>query len=235
MVSPVSAKPDDHTGSQARFTPQPATRQSDYASVERPALGAPRSGVIPFNGRHLPMPPGDWQVVELGRSPGAAGAVNVQVETFVQIKSRAITGVMVTFTPDPVSGGLPPPTFMQTCMASAALAGRIAPPNPASPLDNECWVLTTSTLSTKDGPPDALRVPDLERLRAAGLSVPEHGTALDYRRSDQDGWLVVTLFTPGEPQNTAVERRRLQAWAKSYAAALHRGFESADKLSREPG
>ncbi len=231
-----SVAPDEHAGIDARFTPQPVPAPSDYSSVQHPPLGTLRSGSIPFNGRHLQLPPGEWQVAELARTPNAAGALNVQVETFVQIKSHAVVSVLVTFTPDPVIGGLPPPAFMQTCLASKALAGQIAPPDPAKPLDNECWVLTNATLSTaKDGPAEAIRLPELERFRRAGFSIPERGTALDYRQSDQTGWLVVSLFDSEEPVNTALERRRLQAWSKAYAVALHRGFGAVDEPSRSFG
>ncbi len=215
-------------GSQAgaRFTPQPAQTLAEYSTLDHPSLGMPRTGTIPFNGRQLPLPPGEWQVMEIGRSPAAMGALNVQVESFILLKSREVTGVLVALTPDPVIGGVPPPTFMQTCLAPDALTGQIAPPNPAKPLANECWVLTNTVLSaTKDGAPGSIYLPELDRFRNAGLTVPEHMTALDYRQSDQNGWWVVTLFVPEAPEGSSVETRRLQLWAKTYAAALHRGFD----------
>ena len=131
----------------ASFTPQPAPALPDYSTLEHPPLGPPRSGTIPFNGHQLTLPPGEWQVMEIGRSPQASGAQNVQVQSFIQLKSRAVAGVLVALTPDPVAGGLPPPSFMQTCLAPGALAGQIAPPDPAKPLANECWVLTNATLN----------------------------------------------------------------------------------------
>ena len=229
----VAVQPGQNPGdAAASFTPQSAPIPPDYATLQHSALGAPRSGVIPFNGRQLPLPPGEWQVIELGRSPSAAGAANVQVETFAQIKSRAIVGVLVALAPDPVLGGLPPPTFMQTCLAAGALAGQIAPPNPANPLANECWVLTGAVLTeAKDGAPGAVHLPELDRFRAAGLTVPEHVAAFDYRRSDQNGWLLATLFTVEPTFDSILGRRRLQLWAKSYAAALHRGFDTAPRTA----
>jgi hypothetical protein len=212
----------------ASFTPQPVQALPDYEAVKNPPLGTPRSGTIPFDGRQLPLPPGEWQMVELGRLPADSGKANVRVQSFVQLKSREVTGVLVTLTPDPVSGGVPPPNFMQTCLAAGASAGHVAPLNPADPLANECWVLTDAVLSaTKGGAPGSVYLPELDRFRVAGLSVPEHMVVLDYRHSDRNGWLVLTFFS--DESARSLESRRVPVWAKTYAAAVRRGFEARSR------
>ena len=116
---------------------------------------------------------------------------------------------------------------MQTCLAIGPLAGQITPPDPAKPLANECWVVTDAVLmAAKDGAPGAVNLSELDRFRAAGLTVPEHVVALDYRRSDQDGWWSVTLFVPQETARSPAALHKLQLWAKTYAASLHRGFDT---------
>lgn len=208
----------------AHFVPRPDSAPTDYASVEHPPLGTPRSGVIAFDGRQLPLPPGNWQVLELARAPVAQGVANVQAEIFGRLSGRALTGVVVALSPDPVSMGLPPSTFMQVCLTDAVIARQVDPPNPADPLANECWVLAgTGITTTKEASqPGVIGLPSLDRLRAAGIVVPDRMLALDYRRSDRHGWLSATVLLPERQASSA---RHLQAWAKGFASLLHRGYD----------
>jgi hypothetical protein len=207
----------------ARFVPVTDPAPPDYAVTEQPPLGSPRSGVIPFAGRTLPLPTGGWQSLMLGRAPGPPA---MQIEIFGRIVGSAVTGLIFATAPDAFAQGLPPALLLQACNTAGAIASQITPANPGDPLATECWTLGHAKLAMPGQPAAAGEVPmsRLDRLTRLGMTVPRQMLAFRYSRSDRNGWLGMMVLLPDRPLSSS-EARVLQTWARRYALELHRGFD----------
>jgi hypothetical protein len=207
----------------ARFTPSADPKIADYETTEWPPLGQPRSGATPFAGRMLPLLQGGWHALVLARSPGPAPR---QMELLGRIAGTKITGLLIATGPDAVAGGLPPAIVMAPCNTAGAIAAHSMPDVAADPLAHECWTLDSLEVSLPPGTssPGHFVLPPLERLTAAGITIPTHMLAFRYSRSDQSGWIGAMLLIP-PPGRSPAELRRLQIWGRAMAGLMHRGFD----------
>jgi len=225
----------------AHFSPQPDAPPSQYSLYQPVANPQDLTGVIPFAGRQIPLPQGNWKNVALAQ---LRGEVPGQAELLFRVENGQLTGVLRAEAPSPGSGAagvLARPDF---CFFTETIM-RDTPPEPATqnPMVHECWVLTESTMTgaaNRDKVDEELHKA-LDRLEKNNVSVPEHMLALLYLRSSETGWVRTLLLLPAQRDVTALASRQIQAWVKRYAAALHQGFDgrlaagaSYTALGRDP-
>lgn len=209
----------------ARYVRQPDPALPDYETIESPPFGPGRAGAIPFAARLLALPSGTWQELILARG---SGAVAVQAALFGRVEDRHLTGLMLAAAPDPLAGAAAPVTGLAPCFATDAIAHQIVPATPdQGPLTHECWTLTAFDMRDavmRSGLDDVMRA-GLDRLDGMSIIVPDHMLALRYLRSDETGWLTALLLLPERHAERPGADPRLPAWAKRFAALLHKGFD----------
>ena len=208
----------------ARYVPQPPPPVPDYGVAVLPPLGVDRTGIIPFAGRLLPLPRGNWQELVLGRS---GGDVPGQAMLLARIERGHLTGLLLAAAPTPVAGAAAPVSGAAACFTPDAIAHQIITTNAArDPTARECWTLA----SYDPAKPDEMMRGGFDRLDHMGIPVPEHLLALRYLRGDATGWLTVLVLLPETLPETGAgtveASRRLEAWMRRFAPMLHKGFEN---------
>ncbi len=226
----------------ASFTPPPDRVPTTFASIASPPPGTPREGVIPYAGRKLPLPAGQWQELALVRFEDARPREMVLLGRWA---GPNLTGLVWAMAPDAASQ---PSGLLQAgaaCGGAGELAGEVSPP-PAdrNPFAHECWSWSVATLKTgreAEGQDDLMRR-GLARLAELGVTVPDRMMALRYIRSSEFGWFVGVVYLPERPEQAVRADRATLAWAKRYVALLHRGYDGelavgqpTPALPREPG
>jgi len=215
-----------NTRSQAHFVAPPDEAAAPLAGGRLVPDGIDRNGLIPFAGRQIPLPAGNWKDVALGRM---GGDLPGQFEFLTRVEDGRLTGLLQATAPSPASGvpgllGKP-----AVCSAEGTILRNVAPEAPdQSPMSHECWILTETgvTSAANRGKLDALTAAVLNRAADLGAKVPDRMLLLEYVRSDQSGFEHLALLLPADNDVTAKASRQIQAWAKRYAAALHQGFDS---------
>ncbi len=206
----------------ARYVPQADPRPPDYGIVEAPPLGQARAGIVPFAGRLLPLPSGDWQELILARG---GGSIAEQASLLGRIEAGHLTGLMLAVAPGPTSQDAGPVAGIALCFVPDAIAHQVVPSGPGqSALARECWSLaafeTGSAAPPRSEIDEVLRA-GFNRLDRMGVAVPGHMLALHYLRSDENGWLAALLLLP-DAQDAS---RRLLPWVRRFVTPLHKGFD----------
>ncbi len=209
----------------AHFVPLPAAPPQDYGVVAFAPPGPGATGIIPFAGRKLPLPAGEWQELVLAQSGGVAAE---QATVRARIEDGHLAGLLLAAAPGPVGGDATPGAGQAACFVADVIARQVIPTSTAQdPLARECWTLTGfDPAGVAGGPqPDDVMRGALDRLARMAVPVPGHMLALRYVRTDATGWLTVLLLLPdrraGQPETVA----RLDAWMRRYAVLLHKGYE----------
>lgn len=222
-TTPPSAAPAPFTPS-AHFTPQPPPPAEDGA-IQIQRNPQDRTGVVPFAGRQVALPPGDWKDLVLAN---AGGSPPVQETLWFRAQAGRLTGLLRAAAPTPASGAPGSLSKPQICFASAAILKEVAPEPPDSnPMVHECWVLVdgneTSTAERDKIDPVLRRA--LGRITDLGITVPDRVLTLLYIRSAETGWLSLTLMLPADTDTNAAASRRIETWIRHYAAIAHQGFD----------
>jgi hypothetical protein len=223
-AGPSTAAPAPFTPS-AHFIPQPPAPPADRSETQ--VLGNPqdRSGVVPFAGRQVALPPGDWKDLVLAIN---SGAPPVQESLWFRAQAGRLTGLLHAVAPTPASGAPGSLSKPQICFAQAAILKEVAPEPPTSnPMVHECWVLV-DTEATSAAARDKIDPPlrrALTRITDLGITVPDRMLSLLYARSTETGWLTLALMLPADTDTTAAASRRIQTWVRHYAAVAHQGFD----------
>jgi hypothetical protein len=220
----------------AHFAPAPDTPPIDGASVEVPHASVDRSGIIPFAGRQILLPAGQWKDVLIAR---LGGAVPGQIQVLGRIEHGELTGLLQANAPSPGAGAAGPLAIPSACYADNAIAHEITPELPSqSPLAHECWVLIDSDMTA---PANRAKIDDvmrraLVRLDELGARIPDHMLLLLYIRSSETGWLRTLLMLPADKDVTTAANRRIEAWCRRFVAALHAGYDGkiVAALPRDP-
>jgi hypothetical protein len=209
----------------AHFTPQPDPPPLESSSLEMLHNSVDRSGVIPFAGRQIPLPAGNWRDLILVRN---GGVIPGQREILARVENSQLTGLIQADAPSPTSGAAGPLVRPEICAANNAILRETAPETPdQNPMVHECWLLVDSDLTSasKRNSLDEPMQRALNRLQELGAKVPDHMLMLIYLRTDQTGWLNTLLLLPDKADVTASASRRIQSWVRRFAAALHQGYD----------
>ena len=224
-LSPAGRTPAAAPAS-ARFVPPGDSLPDAPLAATAPPPGPGRTGSIPFAGRQLPLPPGEWQTLIVART----GTPDyLQTSSLARIDAGQVTGVVRAVASDPLSHAVLPPGRQAECYNPSVIASNVSPRTPEqSPEVIECWTVSrfkppaaAEGRQKLDGP---LAI-DFERLDSLGVHLPSEMLAMTYLRADETGWLDVVAMTPDK---SADAERKMLAFARQYAGELHRGF-SADK------
>jgi hypothetical protein len=209
----------------AHFAPQPDLPPLDSSSLEVLHGTTDRSGVIPFAGRQIPLPAGNWRDLVLVRT---GGAIPGQREILARTENGQLTGLIQADAPSPASGAAGPLVRPELCAANNTILREVVPDTPdQNPMVHECWLLMDSDLTSasKRNSLDDPMQRALNRVQELGAKVPDHMLMLVYLRTDQTGWLNTLLLVPDQADVTAAASRRIQSWARHFAAALHQGYD----------
>ncbi len=206
----------------ARFVPPGDSLPDAPLAVAVPPPGPGRSATIPFAGRQLSLPPGEWQTLVVART----GTPDYrQTTSLARIEAGQVTGLVRAVASDPLSHAVLPPGRQAGCYDPAVIASNVSPRTvEESPEVIECWTVgrfkppaVAQGRQKLDGP---LAI-DLERLDSLGVHMPGEMLAMNYLRADETGWLDVVAMTP---EKGADAERKMLAFARVYAGELHRGF-----------
>jgi hypothetical protein len=209
----------------AHFTPQPPAAPSQGTETQVQRNPQDRNGVVPFAGRQVALPPGNWRDLVLAISTGAPP---VQESLWFRAEGGRLTGLLHAVSPTPASGAPGSLSKPQICFASAAILKDVAPEPPTSnPMVHECWVLvdTQATSAAARDKIDPVLRRALTRITDLGNTVPDRMLTLLYVRSNETGWLTLELMLPADTDTTAAASRRIQAWIRRYAEVAHLGFD----------
>ncbi len=241
VTTPHARGADDHaTGEQARFTPQPAKPPLDYSSIDLPPLETQRSRLIPFAGRQVPLPAGNWVEVALLRS---GGPLAVQAVVLARLRSSRLTGMIVVIGTPPVEPEALRAQPMERCVdASVPMIRDAAPTLHRDQTMRDCW--STSPLSMTalkgTGSQDALVKQSLDRLNTLGVILPADLSTSYYVRAGDHGGLTMRIMladggaagkdrAAGKDGAGVAMDRRTQSWMQRWVPLLRRGFDGALK------
>jgi hypothetical protein len=219
----------------AHFVPELEGTPPNDGDLEVLHAGILRSGVIPFAGRQVPLPAGNWTDLVLAR---LGGVVPGQEEVFVRIQDGQLTGLLQASAPSPTAGAAGPLARPQLCFASNTILRDIVPEaSTQNPMAHECWFLIDSnsvTAARRANLEPVLRR-SLARVEEIGGHVPDHMLTMVYLRTDQTGWMTTVLLLPDSRDVSAAASRRIQDWVRRYASALHQGYDGrAPSVPRDP-
>lgn len=213
----ASADPAPH------FVPQPAAPPLTYSSFQMLSFGHTRSGIIPFAGRQLPLPAGQWQELAIARNKGS---LLETIALLARIEDGHMTGMVIATAPaipGTVAGFVNTP---KPCLEAGTLAHRIAPGVPDMPLSHECWTIVDEDMTA--GPwaagQNTLERRALERLGLIKASVANHMLAWRYFISGNGGFMQTLILVPDERATQPGQLTRLQEWGERFAARLSKGF-----------
>ena len=205
-----------------RYRPPNATAPPDYTAISTPPITGTRHGFIPFGGRQVPLPQGNWSEIVLLQ---AVGPVSRQGVVLARLQSGRMTGMIVALGTPPTDRDAPIPSA--ACVDPTGMpVHMLEQPQADDPLAQECWSLrrlTTSELVTSRNP---LEFRAFSRLGKLDVAVPAHLLAVRYYRHDGGATLAVTTLLP-DPNESAGLVRRTDAWARGWVGVLHRGFDDA--------
>ena len=222
-----------------RYAPAPDPGPLDYSVIDLPPITGTRSLLIPFAGRQVPLPQGDWTELALMR---AGGPQALQAIVLARLRGGRLTGMMIVAGPSGVSPAPAMPTngcFDVKGLATHDLSSSAGPDGPTS----QCWSLRPLVTAQLADPadPNLIEQRSFARLGKIGIEVPVRLLALRYFTEDAAGGLTVTIMEP-DPAASAATQRRSETWMQHWVALLHRGFAGTLRpadvtaaLARDPG
>ena len=212
-------------------------------TIASPPPGAAREGVIPYAGRQLPLPSGQWQLVAIGR---VEGAESKQVSVLARVRGAQLGGLLVVLGPDALSqasGLLETPTSCSS--AQGSLAAEAVPALPGqNPFLHECWTWDPVQMKAAvvADPKAGLLRRGFANLALMGVPMPDRMLLMRYIRSTEFGWFLAELYLPVRADGPLPPPRAMAAFARKYTALLHRGYDGGltigaptPALPREPG
>ncbi len=206
----------------ARFVPPGDSLPASPLGATAPPPGPGRTGTIPFAGRQLPLPPGEWQTLVVARTGTPDYA---QASSLARIEAGQVTGLVRVLASDPLAHAMLPPGRQAACYDPAVLASDVSPRTAEqSPETIECWTVgrfkAPASADRRQKLDGALGI-GLDRLDSMGVHMPGAMLAMNYLRADETGWFDVVAMTP---EKGADAERKMLAFARVYAGELHRGF-----------
>ena len=215
---------------QARFTPQPARPPLDYSSIALPPMETQRSRLVPFAGRQVPLPAGNWVEVALLRS---GGPLAVQAVVMARLRSNRLTGMIVIIgTPAVEPEALRAQPTGRCIDPGIPMIGDAAPTLHRDRAMRDCW--STSPLPMAilkgTGSQDALVKQSLDRLDTLGMILPADLSTSYYVRAGGDGGLTMRIMLAdgaGKDRAGVTMDRRTQSWMQRWVPLLRRGFDGA--------
>ena len=211
------------SGPAPRFVPQPDAAPPTYSTFQMPAFGHTRSGIIPFAGRQLPLPVGQWQELAVARN---RGSLMETIALLARIEDNHMTGMVITTAPESPGIVAGTTSMPKICLEAGTLAHRVAPSAPDMPLSHECWTIVDEDMTA--GPwaagQNSLERHALERLGLIHASVAKHMLAWRYFISGNGGFMQTIILVPDERATELAQVTRLQEWGERFAARLSKGF-----------
>jgi hypothetical protein len=212
----------------------------DYGTIDLPPLHGGRSTLIPFAGRQLPLPAGEWVEVALLR---AGGPLAVQAMALARLRSGRLTGIVVaTGTPAVEPAALLAQPARQCVDETDPVMQGVAPAPHPDHAAQDCWSVTrlvTARLRDAESRNPILKR-SLDRLDTLGVLLPARFAASYYVRATQRGGLSVRILLAAGTDEVAMQRRT-ESWTRRWALLLRRGFDDAldaaevtSALARDP-
>ncbi len=207
-----------------RFVPQPEAAPPTYSTFQMPDFGHTRSGIIPFAGRQLPLPAGQWQELAIARN---RGSLLETISLLARIEDSRMTGMVIATAPESLGVVAGIANTPKLCLEAGTLAHRIAPSDPDMPLSHECWTIVDEDMTA--GPwaagQNSLERHALERLGLIHASVADHMLAWRYFVAGNGGFMQTIILVPDERATEPGQVTKLQEWGERYAARLSKGFD----------
>lgn len=206
--------------SAARYHAAPAAVPVEPGLLQVVDDPAGRQGIAHFAGRAIPLPAGTWNELVLARG---GGTMRSQLELLGRIENAHLTGLILLASPGPLSGEVGSVEQPGACVQVGSLAHHFTPTLPTqSPLTHECWALNLIDMhaAASDQDSNELMQRGLSLLGATNVAVAPHMLAVAYAQSDATGWLLTTIFLPGD----AGGAHRIESWATRYLPLMHKGF-----------
>ncbi len=206
-----------------RFVAQPDAPPPAYATFEMPAFGHMRSGIIPFAGRQLPLPAGQWQELAIARN---RGRLMETISLLARIEDGRMTGLVIATAPESpgiIAGVTETPKL---CLEAGTLAHHLTPSTPDRPLSHECWTIVDEDMTTGAWAPgqNSLEAHALQRLGLLRTSVANHMLAWRYFISGDGGFMQTMILVPDQRATEPGQVTRLQDWGERFATKLSKGF-----------
>lgn len=200
------------------------TLPADSGMIHMPPLDAGRQGIVPVSGRLLPLPAGTWHELALAR---LGGPEPTQVTVLDRIDGNHLVGLIVSVAPTPQVASAGPVRIPPSCIDPARIAGHITTAEPGdSPLTHQCWSLLPidmkQAVSDKSG--NELLQRGMARLGERNISVPDQMLMLSYFSSDDNGWLMTSVYLPDHPGYMPGALHRIQDWAQRFSVPIQKGF-----------
>ena len=205
-----------------RYVPPAANAPPDYTAISTPPITGTRHGLIPFGGRQVPLPQGNWSEIVLLQ---AVGPVSRQGVVLARLQSGRMTGMIVALGTPPTDRDAPIPSA--ACVDPTGMpVHMLSQPQASDPTVQECWSLRRLATSELVASRNPIESRAFGRLGKLDVAVPAHLLAVRYYRHDHGATLAVTTLLP-DPNESASLVRRTDAWARHWVGLLHRGFDSA--------
>ncbi|MCQ8277930.1 hypothetical protein NFI95_05660 [Acetobacteraceae bacterium KSS8] len=195
-----------------------ASKEAANGIFSMPSMGETRTGSIPFAGRSLPLPPGNWLQVGYATLPNG-----VQQQVLARVANHRLEQMILATATGVFGGPAGPVGVPPQCADPNRIAGAIVPETPdQNPLQHECWAIVPADMRKLAGQGQDSPWPRaLDRLGDLGFSVPDQMLAAEFVRSTDRGWQTTIVLLPAKGGSAAART----AWATRYQTELHKGFD----------
>ncbi len=182
-----------------------------------PPFEAVFSGTLPFAGRILPLPSGEWHELVSGRSEH-----DTELDFMVlgRVEHGALTGAIVASASVFPADGPIKPHLPFGCFDTRSTVA--VPPADSGPHD--CWFARTTSLSHLARRAD-------ERLTKLGITVGPSLVATTWSRVEGGDFEEVTIAVPATSHATV---RTRSAWMQKWRGLLRRGYDGTLTASDVP-
>ncbi len=229
LPSTVSRLHDRAPDQQAHFTPPPPAPPLDYSNIALPPIETQRSRLIPFAGRQVPLPAGEWVEVALLRS---GGPLAVQALVLARVRSSQLNAmIIVTGTPPVEPADLRAQPVDRCVDASDPV---LQDPPPVLHRDRamrDCWSVSPlpAAVLNDAASRNILLKRSLERLRGLDVTLPAALSSAYYVRAGDDGGLTMRIMLAETGAHGAAGDRRTQSWMQRWVPLLRHGFDGSLK------
>ena len=204
----------------ARYRSAAETPPPNETWIDTHAITGTRQTLIPFAGRQVPLPQGQWSEIALLHS---AGPLPEQGLVLARLQSGRMTGLVVVLGTPATESDAPIPAA--ACVDPTGLPVHVlTPPDNRDLAVQECWSLRRLTTSDLADARHLLENRVFGQLGRLNVAVPTHLLVSHYFRHDDHAKLAVMIMLPDPTQSSGL-MRRVDGWMRRWVPLLHRGFD----------